>query len=640
MAISLRVAGSWAEFRGDGTVTIPATPQAGDRMFLFVAWKTYTITLATPADWTAIGTAFADGTTGAGNGTGSVKVMAFYRDWVSGVANPYLDFSANPAEAAAVITVWQKAASELWSTPLTATAALSWGTGSTTTNASSTTAVPSGGVVLAMVAFRDDSATMTRGTTGISDSAAAITWNGNHVESPATHGNYTAGSDGSYDIGYRLVTTGATATLRVTGTLSASETGSAKWVAQGVYTATSVNAPTVTASVMVPPRPVGGELLTGQPGYGRLGLWTLGNRDIYGQTLLSQSGWVKVDVYPAVVNASPATKTATVAAASTTSVNAPHVTVTAALPLQAYGTAVLSGRPGLGRLGYWTLGDQQTLSTRPPAVADVADVPAVVAATGAVTDGAVTASGASVAGPLVTAAGAVSDALADLAVIPAAVDATGAVIDAIAAAAVLPGMAEATAATAAGVVDVGILPDVATAAGAVVDAMTNVAPAPAVLAAAAADLAASASTSVYASIDAPLATAAADPLAPEWHITIFADATAATGATADASVSSSPLTSAYAPLVTVDGATTTTTAVLDILVSVAVATGAASAPLPAVAAQAPVVTVLAGSQQGGVSGGVPTRVGGGPAGSASALVPQISGAYPSPSGEASSMRPT
>jgi hypothetical protein len=233
MAVSFRVTGTWAELVADGTVAIPATPQAGDRMYLFARWKDFSIT-ATVANWTEL-IGFADGSTATGNGTGSVKVGCWYRDWQSGDTDPTIDFSASPTNASVVIMVMAKAASDTWLTPVAVTAAMTnWTTTSQTVSASSTANVLGGGVVMGLIGIRDDTAIMTRPTSGIDDSAGAITWNGNYVESPATHHSTTTGDDGAADLGYRLVSAGATATLRMTGTISAAETGAALWVVQGV----------------------------------------------------------------------------------------------------------------------------------------------------------------------------------------------------------------------------------------------------------------------------------------------------------------------------------------------------------------------------------------------------------------------
>jgi hypothetical protein len=242
MAISLKTAGTWVRNVTDPTsaITIPGTPAAGNRMFLFATWKTYTITTASISGWTPIGTEYADGTTAAGNGTGSMKVMAWYRDWQSGDTGPSIDWSAAPTEAHVVIQLWQKGASETWGTPTTVTGAMTnWTTTSRTFSASAATDIPDNSVVMGLVGIRDDSATMTRpatGTQGIDNSAGSVTWNGNYVESPATHISTTTGQDAASDLGHRFVTTGGSATLSMTGTISAAETGAGKWVIQGLIT--------------------------------------------------------------------------------------------------------------------------------------------------------------------------------------------------------------------------------------------------------------------------------------------------------------------------------------------------------------------------------------------------------------------
>ena len=116
MAISLKTAGTWATLSADGTVAIPGSPASGDRMFLFVLWKPYTLTVTDPSGWTPIGTEYADGAVADGGGVGSVKVMAWYRDWQSGDSNPNVDFSGTPI-AGAVIMLWQKGGGDSWGTP-------------------------------------------------------------------------------------------------------------------------------------------------------------------------------------------------------------------------------------------------------------------------------------------------------------------------------------------------------------------------------------------------------------------------------------------------------------------------------------------------------------------------------------------
>lgn len=234
MAISLKTAGTWAELTADGAVTIPGSPAAGDRMFLFATWKDFSVT-ATVSNWTAIGAEFTDGAVAVGNGTGSMKVQAWYRDWVTGDGNPTVDFSASPNIAGVVINLWQKGATELWQTPTTVTAAWPVTATTQTVSASSTTTVPADSVVMALIGIRDDSAAFTRATTTGIDVSAGVTWAANYSETPATHLTTTTGFDMAADLGHRLVTTGGTGlTLRVTATISAVETGAIKWIVQGL----------------------------------------------------------------------------------------------------------------------------------------------------------------------------------------------------------------------------------------------------------------------------------------------------------------------------------------------------------------------------------------------------------------------
>lgn len=235
MAISLKTAGTWAEYTADGTVTIPGSPAAGDRMFLFASWKDFAIT-ASVSGWTTIGAEFTDGAVSAGNGTGSMKVQAWYRDWITGDSNPTLDFSSSPTIGAAVIQLWTKGATDTWNDPSSITAAIAANTVWSAT-ASTTVNIPSGAVVMELVGIRDDSATFTRNSlTAIEDNGSPnITWSASYVESPAAHLSTTTGFDMAADLGHRDVIIGGTGvTLTATGTLAASETGAVKWVVQGL----------------------------------------------------------------------------------------------------------------------------------------------------------------------------------------------------------------------------------------------------------------------------------------------------------------------------------------------------------------------------------------------------------------------
>lgn len=238
MPITLKAAGTYVDYTTTTSISIPGSPADGDRMFLHVASKDYAATFTTPSGWTAIGTEYTDGSVTAGNGTGSVKVMSWYRDWVSGDSGPTLSSSDASDGGMLIIQVWQKDAGESWGTPLTTNAAWTLNTAATpqTVTAVGSLAVPDNSVVMALFGIRDDNTTPTWGSDGI-DVASGIAWNGNYVESPASYYNSSAANDFSGDLGHRFVTTGGTVTLRLTSTLSTAETGAIKFIVQGITTA-------------------------------------------------------------------------------------------------------------------------------------------------------------------------------------------------------------------------------------------------------------------------------------------------------------------------------------------------------------------------------------------------------------------
>ena len=242
MAASLRAAGTWSERTTNTTVAIPAGSAAGDRMYLLASWKDFAIT-ASVSGWTEL-VEGADGTTGSGNGTGSMKVGVWYKDHSGSESNPTLTFSTTTGLLAqAVIVTFQKGATEQWDTPIYASAAITnWTTTAQTVSAGGTSFPAAAGVVIGVAGIRDDSATFTRPTTGISSSAGTITWSGNYVESPATHASTTTGNDMSCDAGHRFFTgASGSITLTQTATLSAAETGMAMWVIQTVTPVASLS---------------------------------------------------------------------------------------------------------------------------------------------------------------------------------------------------------------------------------------------------------------------------------------------------------------------------------------------------------------------------------------------------------------
>lgn len=240
MAVSFIASSAWnTSTASSGTANDAGSQAAGDRIFVFASWKDFSITATAAAagdtrPLTEV-TEFADGSVGAGNGVGSMKVGAWYKDWESGDGAVIVTFSSAVNVAGLTMVTLRKSANETWDTPTFATSTIglniTW-----FALASSTLTIANNAIVMELAGFRDDSATMTRdsNTALDDDGTPAVTWNGNIVESPATHLTTALGGDMAADLIYRLVTTGgAGVNLQATGTLTASETGSCLWVHQG-----------------------------------------------------------------------------------------------------------------------------------------------------------------------------------------------------------------------------------------------------------------------------------------------------------------------------------------------------------------------------------------------------------------------
>lgn len=165
MAISLKATGAWTEFTSTSAApTIPGSPAAGDRMFAWVTWKNVSATCSPPAGWTEL-REYADGAVASGNGTGSMTIACYYRDWVSGDGTPTFTLSAAAGVGAHVMQLWQKGGTESWDTPSASTGAIPGVVAATGWGSVVGVSVPDGSVVMNGIGIRDDSATCTR-TTG------------------------------------------------------------------------------------------------------------------------------------------------------------------------------------------------------------------------------------------------------------------------------------------------------------------------------------------------------------------------------------------------------------------------------------------------------------------------------------------
>lgn len=231
MTVTVRADSAWFDgvtgLTADKVLAIPAAQVTGDMVLPVAGWKDFSIT-ALISGYTEL-TEFADGAVVTGNGTGSMKVGAWYKEATSDPeADPTLDFSTTVnLLGEAKVFVAQKTLAA-WDTPTFVTAA--WpSSASATVSASSTITVPSGSLVVCMFASRDDG---TFSGQDITDAGGLVTWNsGTTAPAGGTSASTTTGNDMSIMVVYRTVTTGAAGvTLRLTATLAAAETGTLLWV--------------------------------------------------------------------------------------------------------------------------------------------------------------------------------------------------------------------------------------------------------------------------------------------------------------------------------------------------------------------------------------------------------------------------
>jgi len=222
MAISLRACGSWAASNATTqTVTLP-THAAGDMLIVRAACKPYTasITCGTTG-WNAVGTGYANGSTGNGNGVGSLMFRAFYKIATSSSeTNPVVTWGTTSAPGAAVALSYQKASNESWENPTGAGGGDSTARTAHTATISSHISVKAGDMVDFYTAWCDNYAATVPTIT-----QASVTY-GTVSEQPATALSDATSNDIAADGGYRLASSGtSSAAAVVTGTFGNSEQG-------------------------------------------------------------------------------------------------------------------------------------------------------------------------------------------------------------------------------------------------------------------------------------------------------------------------------------------------------------------------------------------------------------------------------
>lgn len=237
MAISAKSVGTWAASNATTqTVTLP-THAAGDMLIVRAGCKPYTATpTISTSGWTAVGTAYANGVTVNGNGTGSVIVRAWYKEATSSSeTNPVVDWGTTSAPGGAVAVCYQKGAGESWVAPTGAGGGDDTARTSQTATIGTNISVTAGDMVDFFVVTRDDSAV----------TVATITQTGvtfdTVVEYPGTALASATSNDGAYDGGYRLASSGtSSAAAVVTHTNAVTESGAA-WQTRLRVTAAAVD---------------------------------------------------------------------------------------------------------------------------------------------------------------------------------------------------------------------------------------------------------------------------------------------------------------------------------------------------------------------------------------------------------------
>lgn len=248
MAIAAGNAGTWAAVNATTqTVTLP-THAAGTQLILIAACKCATpanlnIQITTPSTgWEKIGS-FADGTTGSGNGTGSVTCAVFRRICAgSGETNPVVTWggSQTSTPGIAVAVGFTKGGSEVWLIPALVQAATNSATSISVTMGSNP-GITSGDFGLGIHTTRDDSALTVPTWTATSATLAAVT------VFPTTPIASGTSDDMAGTACYRSVTSGtASAAPVVTGTQAAAETGVTSFVRLRVAAA-NAQAPTAAS---------------------------------------------------------------------------------------------------------------------------------------------------------------------------------------------------------------------------------------------------------------------------------------------------------------------------------------------------------------------------------------------------------
>ena len=220
MAIGFRAAGTWTAAAGNITPTIPAGATTGDMMLLFYGCKPFNSAPTINNGWNDGGAA-TDGTTAAGNDTGSMQARIFWKQHTGTEANPTVT-NAGVNIGSGVIVVFSKdVLIPFWNLAFGGGGDNTAGTGFSVVT-SNTFDLVSGDFVASMIATRSDA-----GTIGTFTTTAPLITFGAFNSQPAAGFTTTTGGDMSARSGYNTVSSGVNVSaITVASTLGAAHTGS------------------------------------------------------------------------------------------------------------------------------------------------------------------------------------------------------------------------------------------------------------------------------------------------------------------------------------------------------------------------------------------------------------------------------
>lgn len=252
MAIGHRATGTAAVGIDDFTPGIPGGTTTGDMMILLVGGKPYNATFGAShaPGWTQIGSPFTDGTTAAGNDTGSMQVTAWYKEHDGSEADPLVDEGGTAFNSmTGLVMTFSKGAGETWETPVIAGGGdATAGTGFSVT-CGSDPGVTTGDHCISFAAFRSDSATPC--SSHLTPTQTGVTFSNTH--DPATDPETNAGGDMGMCITRSTVSGTGSAAPVLAATLGGSHTGSAAFIRLRVSAgAATVNPSAIARSVTIP----------------------------------------------------------------------------------------------------------------------------------------------------------------------------------------------------------------------------------------------------------------------------------------------------------------------------------------------------------------------------------------------------